>query len=358
MKIKKSRYLPILFSLSAMITVQLLTAATGTGYYLTQLTMTAYYTLAALGLCILMGYAGQVSLGQAGFFAVGGYTSAVLSTLPVSLPTRGFTGFLDSIGLILRGTDIYGNNFAYLSPWVAFIAALLFAGTAALLVGLPALRLKGHYLAMATLGFGIIVYRIVLGTHIFGEADGIAGVPPFPLAGPLTVDGDLGSRVENYYIAWGMVLLGLLLLVNLIHSRAGRALRSLHESEDASEAAGVNVNRYKLAVFITAALFTAAAGSLLTHFNGGIGPSEAGIMKSVRYVSIVALGGMANIWGTLAAGTVLNFLSLRGVFGGYDDAVFGLILVLVMIFSDETFIGKRIGDFFRDRNIFQRRNLK
>ena len=335
MKFARNRYYPILITLAAIVLIQLLTAATDTSYYLTQLTMTAYYTLAALGLCLLMGYAGQVSLGQAGFFAIGGYTTAVITTLPIELPPQGLASFLDTLGLLIRDTDIYSNYYAHVSPWLSFIAALLIAGTAAFLVGLPALRLKGHYLAMATLGFGIIIYRVALGTKLFGEADGIAGIPSFKLAGPLKVSGDLGSRIQNYYVAWGAVLLGLLLLVNLINSRTGRALRSLHESEDAAQSSGVNVMRYKIAVFITAALFTAAAGSLLTHYNGGIGPSEAGVMKSVRYVSIVALGGMANIWGTLAAGTVLNFLSLRGVFGSYDDAVFGLILVIVMIFSGE-----------------------
>ena len=115
----------------------------------------------------------------------------------------------------------------------------------------------------------------------------------------------------------------MLLLLNLVHSRVGRALRAIHGAEDAASAMGVDTARFKLATFVLRAALAAVAGVLLTHYNGGIGPSEASIMKSVRYVAIVAVGGMANLWGTLVASAVLNFLSLRGVFGTYDDAVFG-----------------------------------
>ena len=95
---------------------------------------------------------------------------------------------------------------------------------------------------------------------------------------------------------------------------------------------GVDTARYKLAIFILSAVYAAVGGVLLTHFNGGIGPSEASIMKSVRYVAIVAVGGMANLWGALIMGVLLNFLSLRGYFGSYDDAFFGVILIVIMLF--------------------------
>ena len=98
---------------------------------------------------------------------------------------------------------------------------------------------------------------------------------------------------------------------------------------------GLTLLGFKLSIFILAAVFASVAGIFLTHYNAGIGPSEASVMKSVRYVAIVAVGGMANIWGTLVMGTVLNFLSLRGVFGSYDDAVFGAILILIMIFAPD-----------------------
>lgn len=240
---------------------------------------------------------------------------------------------LDAGGLLQSGKDMYGADLLVVWPWAAAIFAVLIAALIAVLIGIPVLKLKGHYLAMATLGFGIIIYRLVLATPWFGEADGISGVPPFELLPGLVVRGDISGRVQNYYIAWGMLIFGLFLLLNLIHSRIGRALRAIHGSEDAADAMGVNISRFKLQTFVLSAVFAAIAGILLTHFNGGIGPSEAGVMKSVRYVAIVAVGGMAHLWGALIMGVLLNFLSLRGVFGSYDDAVFGLILILIMLFA-------------------------
>jgi branched-chain amino acid transport system permease protein len=134
----------------------------------------------------------------------------------------------------------------------------------------------------------------------------------------------------------------MLLLINLINSRTGRALRALHGSEEAADAMGVDTSRYKVIIFIIGAVFAAIAGFFMTHYNGGIGPSEAGVVKSVRYLSIVAVGGMANIWGTLIMGMLLNFLSLRGVFGHFDDAVFGIILVLMMMFMPDGLIRKAV----------------
>ncbi len=307
---------------------------TGTLYYLTQLTMAAYYCLLIIGLCVVMGYAGQISLGHAGFFAIGGYLSAALTTRNL-LPFQenGLVNLLDSFGLLLRGSDIYGDMLLIVSPWAACLIAVSAAAIIALFIGIPVLKLKGHYLAMATLGFGIIIYRIALASEYFGEADGISEVPAFPLLPGLSISGDFAARISNYYIAWGLLLFGLLLLLNLIDSRVGRALRSIHASEEAADSMGVDTARFKLQTFVLSAVFAAIAGVCLTHYNGGIGPSEAGVMKSVRYVAIVAVGGMAHLWGALSMGILLNFLSLRGVFGSYDDAVFGLILIIIMLFA-------------------------
>ncbi|MBU4236080.1 MAG: branched-chain amino acid ABC transporter permease [Proteobacteria bacterium] len=328
------RLLAILPLLIVVVLIQLLTTWTGTQFYLTQMTMAAYYSLLIIGLCVLMGYAGQISLGHAGFFAIGGYLSAALTTrnlMPYG--EEWLVRLLDAGGLLQSGKDMYGADLLVVWPWAAAIFAVLIAALIAVLIGIPVLKLKGHYLAMATLGFGIIIYRLVLATPWFGEADGISGVPPFELLPGLVVRGDISGRVQNYYIAWGMLIFGLFLLLNLIHSRIGRALRAIHGSEDAADAMGVNISRFKLQTFVLSAVFAAIAGILLTHFNGGIGPSEAGVMKSVRYVAIVAVGGMAHLWGALIMGVLLNFLSLRGVFGSYDDAVFGLILILIMLFA-------------------------
>lgn len=342
------RYLAVAGLLIAVIGLQQLTGLTGTAYYLTQLTMAAYYCLLILGLCILMGYTGQISLGHAGFFAIGGYLSAALTThdfSPYSETT--ILRFLEKGGMLMHRQSLYGEALLNIHPWPACIIAIAVAVLVALLLGVPVLKLKGHYLAMATLGFGIIVYRLVLASEFFGEADGISDVPPFTLLPGLSVNGEFAFRVMNYYIAWGLLLLGLLLLLNLTHSRVGRALRAIHGSEEAAEAMGVNTARYKLYTFVISAAFAAVAGSFLTHFNGGIGPSEAGVMKSVRYVAIVAVGGMANLWGALLMGIVLNFMSLRGMFGTYDDAVFGTILILIMLFAPKGILSLRIKHIFR-----------
>ena len=328
------KMLPLAALALIVIAVQQLTAWSDTRFYLTQLTMSAYYALLIIGLCVVMGYAGQISLGHAGFFAIGGYISAALTTRNlVAYSDTGFIKALDTLGMLVAGQDIYGDAMMVVNPWAACIVAVLVAGIIAWVLGIPVLKLKGHYLAMATLGFGIIIYRIVLASAYFGEADGISEVPPFPLIFNLTVSGDFGAREQNYYIAWGLLIFGMVLLRNLIDSRVGRALRSIHGSEEAADSVGVNTARYKLKVFVLSAIFAAVAGVFMTHYNGGIGPSEAGVMKSVRYVAIVAVGGMAHLWGAMIMGVLLNFLSLRGVFGSYDDAVFGFILIVIMLFA-------------------------
>jgi branched-chain amino acid transport system permease protein len=326
------KYLPILGVLILVVVAQLIISASGANYYLTQLTMSAYYSLVILGLCLLMGYAGQISLGQAGFFAIGGYTSAVLTTIDLmAYSESALLQGLYRIGMVVERQDLYGNTLLSFSPWLAFVAALVITVVIALIIGIPVIRLRGHYLAMATLGFGLIIYRVVLGTGFLGEADGITGVPPFPLFG-LEVSGALSRRISNYYVAWVVVMLGMLLAMNLIQSRVGRALRSIHGSEEAARAMGINTARYKLATFVLSSVFASIGGILLTHYNGSIGPSEVTAMKSVRYVAIVAVGGMDNLWGALLMSMLLNFLSLRGYFGSYDDAVFAAILLIIMLF--------------------------
>jgi len=330
------RYYPVLAAAALIVVLHLVLALLNATYYMTQITMSAYYALVVLGLCLLMGYAGQASLGHAGFFAIGGYASAVLTTYNLApYKDTPLIARCQALGLTMQWQDIYGTEILSFSPWVACGAALLLTGLIALVIGASVIQLKGHYLAMATLGFGLIVYRIALGTPVLGRADGVSNVPSFHLLAGLEVNGRAPFRVQNYYIAWAVVLVAMVLALNLVHSRVGRAMRSIHENEEAAHSLGVNTYRYKLAVFILSALFAAVGGVLLTHYNGSIGPSEVTVMKSVRYVAIVAVGGMANLWGALVMGIVLNFLSLRGVFGSFDDAVFGAILIAIMIFAPQ-----------------------
>jgi branched-chain amino acid transport system permease protein len=336
------RYFAVAAFVGLIVAIQLGTLITGTGYYLTQLTMTAYYSLVIVGLCMLIGYAGQISLGHAGFFAIGGYVTAFLTTCDLKSHHGAFVSLLSKSGALVSRHDVYGGSLLTVHPWLACAAAILLTVGVAYLVGGPVLKLKGHYLAMATLGIGIIVYRIALGTEFLGAADGISEVPGFPLPMGLLITGNSSARVSNYYLAWGLVILGMVLLLNLIHSRVGRALAAVHGAEDAAGAMGIPTARYKLNTFVLSAVFASLAGVLLTHYNGGIGPSEAGVMKSVRYVAIVAIGGMANLWGALSMSLVLNYLSLRGYFGTYDDAVFGVILIVIMLFAPDGLLRRHL----------------
>ncbi len=321
------------FALFALLAVaaQLVMRVTDTEYCLTQLTMSLYYAIVVMGLSVLMGYAGQVSLGHGAFFAIGGYTSAVLTTYDFSrFGAGGWVHWLKSAHVFVSRQDLYGGQVLTVSAWTAFLIAMGLTLLIACLIGYPALRLRGHYLAMATLGFGLIVNKMVLASSLTGAADGINGVPEWNLGLGLRVSGQTAARVQNYYIACGLVLLLLALLQNLVHSRVGRALLAIHDRETAANAMGINTSAYKLKTFVLSAGLAAIAGVFFTHYTGGIGPSEASALKSVRYVALTAAGGMGHLWGVTGMSTALNYSSLRGWFGSYDHAVFGTILILVI----------------------------
>ncbi|OGS33946.1 MAG: branched-chain amino acid ABC transporter permease [Elusimicrobia bacterium RIFOXYB2_FULL_49_7] len=330
------KFFPFLLFALVLSAIQVIATCTETEYYLTQLTMAAWYSLPVLGLCLVMGYAGQISLGHAAFFAVGGYAAGVVTTTSlIPVQTNSLVSLLGKAGLLVSRTNLYGLPLLHLTPWIGLLFAIGTSLLLSILIGVPALKLKGHYLAMATMGFGIIIYRILLGTSFFGAADGLSDIPAFRILPVLSVSSDFSARVTNYYLAFACVLILLILFSNLLHSRMGRALKAIHNNEEAASASGINTARDKLIVFVISALCATLGGFFLTHYTGSIGPSEASIMKSVRYVAIVAAGGMASLWGTLILGLILNFLSLRGVFGSYDDAVFGAILVMIMLFAPE-----------------------
>ena len=328
--------IPVLAIAAAVVAVQVVAYAVGKEYCLTQVTMSVYYAIVVIGLCLVMGYAGQVSLGHGAFFAIGGYTSAILTTHDWSKYQQTlWAGWLRQAHVLLAKEDPYGGQIMTVTPWAAFFAAMILTFLVACLVGYPALRLKGHYLAMATLGFGVIVYKIVLGTAITGSADGITGVPEWSLVAGLTVSGKSALRVENYYLACGLALFLLILMRNLVNSRVGRALQAIHDRETAANAIGINTASYKLKAFVVSALLAALAGVFFTHYTGGIGPSEASALKSVRYVALAAAGGMANLWGVTLVSTGINYLSLRDWFGTYDNAVFGAILIVIVTIAPD-----------------------
>ena len=268
-------------------------------YYLQILTFIGINTLLALGLNMLMGYAGQVSLGHAAFYGIGAYTTAILS-----------------------GT--FG-----ISPWLALIAATGAAVLIAFVVGLPTLKLSGYYLGMGTLGFGMIVNIVFReGGEITGGASGFVGIPPLE-AGPVTF---MAGR-SYFFLVWGVVLLAILICRRILASRMGRALRSIHDGENASLAVGVNTHALKLQIFMFSAALGAVAGFLYAHFVLFISPESFGFMASVKMVTMVVIGGMASVWGALFGAALLTLLPevLHG-FAEYEMVVFGLILMGVMIF--------------------------
>jgi branched-chain amino acid transport system permease protein len=268
-------------------------------YYIGVLVVVAIYALTTIGLSLLMGYAGQISLGHAAFFGLGAYTSGLLTTL-------------------------LGWN-----AWVAFAAATVFSALVGFIIAVPTLRLRGHYLAMATLGFGEIVYIVFNSTvDLTGGPSGFGSIPRLSIAG-FAFDND----VRFYYLAWFFVLVVIVFSLNIIHSRVGRALRSIHGSEVAANAMGVNTIRYKVQVFVLSAMYASIGGSLYAHFVTFVSPSSFGLMSSILLVTMVVIGGMASIWGAILGAAILTFLPeyLSG-FQDYSVLIYGLLLMVIMIF--------------------------
>ena len=246
-----------------------------------------------VGLNLLVGYAGQISLGHAGFFGLGAYGSAILAAR-------------------------YGWP-----PALSLPAAVAGVAVLAWLVGRPILRLKGHYLAMATLGLGIIVSQ-VLATEdrITGGPDGMA-VPPMFITGE-----------KPWYWIVGTVLIATVWLAqNLIDSPRGRALRALHGAEIAAAAAGIDAARHKLAAFVLSAALAALAGALTAHYSGFITPSKASFLHSIELVTMVVFGGMASTFGAVVGAAVLTTLpQLLAGFKDYELVTLGALMMLTMIF--------------------------
>ncbi|NMF91318.1 branched-chain amino acid ABC transporter permease [Aromatoleum petrolei] len=252
----------------------------------------------AVGLNLLVGYTGQISLGHAGFFGIGAYASAILTSrygLPSAL----------AMGLGAAAT-----------------AALAFV------VARPILKLKGNYLAMATLGLGIILSMVIVNeTEFTGGPDGMP-VDAFSLFG-LQIAGEQ---------AWYGVVAVLLLFVtrgalNLIDAPAGRALQAIHGSEVAARVAGIDVPSFKVRVFVLSAVIASVMGSVTAHYVGFLTPGVAGFFHSIELITMVVLGGMASVFGSILGAVVLTLLpQLLSAFEGWETVIFGLILMLTMIF--------------------------
>jgi branched-chain amino acid transport system permease protein len=280
----------------------------GIQHYIDIMIFVGIFSLITIGLSLLMGYAGQISLGHAAFFGIGAYTSAVL-------------------------TGKFGFN-----PWVAFLLGILLTAAVAYLVGVPSLKLRGHYLAMATLGFGIIIFIV------FNEWDtmtsgpsGFSDIPGISIAGY-----DLDTDIKYYGFVWIIVILVLLFSINVIHSRIGRAFRSIHGSEDAANAMGVNTSKYKVQIFVMSAVYASVAGSLYTHYMNFLSPSSFSLFFSIKLVIMVILGGgMANIWGAILGTWTLTLLGAEWLhfLEEFEFLAYGAILLSMTIFLPRGLIG-------------------
>ncbi len=299
----------------------LLTGRLADNYTLATLVLAALFALNVIGLSLLTGYAGQVSIGQAAFFGTGAYVLGILTT-----------------------------RFGWPLPaaWTAAVGAAMVLAVA---VGLPSLRLKGHYLAMATLAFGEIFY-IIVGADPFGITGGPSGFGRIPRLsiGPWT----LRSNRAYFYVSWTLVWFAVVFSLQLVRSRVGRALRAIHTSESAARSLGVNIGRLKIQVFVLSAVLSSVAGCLYAHFVTFINPSGFSLMYSIRFVTMAAVGGMANIWGAVAGTTFLTILpeKLR-VFHDYEALIYGGILAVLMIFCPDGILAWIPGA----RRILQRRRI-
>jgi len=276
-------------------------------YYHSLMVITGIYAIVAIGLSLVVGYSGQISIGQAAFWGIGAYISAILSTK-------------------------YG-----LSPILGLIAATIIPCIIAFILARAIAGLSGYYLAMATLAFGYIVQILLTEWEaVTGGANGLIGIPAIPFFGE--------SELRMYYLVWGIVSLVLLFTLNLVHSRIGRAFRAIHKSEIAATSMGIDVRKFRLSAFALGGMFTGLSGGLYAHYMGMLDPQPFGFHESIVFITIVVVGGMTSIWGALV-GTVFIELIRTGLAelsdiypaleGDIDTIVFGAILILIIMFMPE-----------------------
>lgn len=270
--------------------------------------------IVCVGLNLLIGYAGQISLGHAGFFALGAYGSAILA---------GSQGWPAPLALSATAAAV---------------------GLVAYAIARPILKLKGHYLAMGTLGLGIIV------SIVLNEEVGLTGGPDGMPVAALTLFGERITSERTWYAIVGVALLATVwLALNLIDSPVGRALRALHGSEVAAATAGIDVTRYKVLVFVVSAMLASIAGSLFAHYARFITPAEASFAHSIELVTMVVLGGLASIYGAVIGAAILTVLpQVLTAFQDYEELAFGAILIGTMIFMRKGLVPS-LGDALRAR---------
>jgi branched-chain amino acid transport system permease protein len=286
-------------------------------FWITQSNYIGLYALVSLGLVLLTGVSGLTSFGQAAFVGIGAYTSAFLAT---------------KMGV---------------SPWLTLFVGVALAVAAALVVGAITLRMSGHYLPLATIAWGLALYYLMGNMEFLGKYDGLLGVPSLNLFGQ-----DLGTGRGLHGVIWLFALLAALAVTNLLDSRAGRAIRSLKSGATMAEAMGISTFRYKLTVFVIAAMLAAVSGWLFAHFQRTVNPTPFSLGKGIEYLFMAVLGGVGQVWGAFLGSAVVRLVDdqlqvllpkLIGTSGSFETIVFGIVLVVVLKYAPDglwTFVAR------------------
>ncbi len=294
-----------------LLTIMILIAPLAMGvYWISLLILIGIFAIVALGLNLLTGYTGLISLGHAAFFAVGAYSSAIL-------------------------TSKFGVSF-----WLALPAAGVLSALLGIFIGLPALRLKGLYLAIATMGFGFIVEEFIIQWE--SVTNGVNGIQVLrPTIGSISFTSDM----SYYYLVFFTVIIMIIILRNILRTPTGRAFIAIRDSEVAAESVGVNLAIYKTAAFSISAFYTGIAGSLFAHFMSFIGPENFNLMVSISFLVMILVGGVGSVHGAIFGAIFITLLPELISLGkdylptviagqaGLQAAVFGLILIFFIRFE-------------------------
>jgi branched-chain amino acid transport system permease protein len=302
---QQSGKLKIIGWLAALIIVLLLPPFLGK-YSVFLLSLLAVYALVSLGLNLLMGYTGQIAAGHAGFLAIGAYFTAIVSA-----------------------------NLEWLPCFVTLFLAGIFSGIIGYLLGIPILRLKGFYIAMATLAFGVVVSEIILQwSSITGGDDGF-GVPTARI-GSIVFDSDH----KLFYLIIPVTIIMTILAKNLVNGYIGRAFIALRESEVAAQTIGIDLARYKTIAFGISAFYTGVAGGLFAYLITFLSPDAFTIELSIDFIAMIVIGGMGSILGSIIGAVILT--GMQQILAGLLDLqilIFGLALIVFMIFMPRGIIG-------------------
>ncbi len=264
------------------------------------------YIILAVSLDLLMGFAGQISVGHAAFFAIGAYVSGIL-------------------------TAKYGA-----SPVLALIAGMALSGAVAWAVGRPVLALKEYYLAMATLALNEIIVTLIIGLQwLTGGASGLRDVPAFSVPG-FSFD----NHVHYYYFVWAMVLLVVASSLAVARSPFGRTLIAIHSDETAAKTFGIDCAKYKVRAYVLSACYASLAGSLFAHYMGFLAPDDFGVMTSINILVMLYLGGIGTIYGPALGAVFLKLLpEVTYQFQDYELLMNGIILIMVLVFMPKGLFG-------------------